>query len=312
MIDTAGEPMRVALAPWLDVSLDGIERFEGLLFPAIDDALRPLADAASGKLRVALALGLPAPRPGLPQDLEGQLKRAISERYPGRFVGIAAFANGHAAGLLALDAAFRKLDQGAFDACVVAGVDSYMVPETLEWLEENDQLHGAGALNNAWGFIPGEGASALLLASGAALRTLQLQPLAFVRSVGLGTEKNRIKTETVCIGEGLTDAFRAALGVLPQGAQVTDVYCDMNGEPYRADEFGFACLRTKEWFVAASEFIAPADCWGDVAAASGPLCITLSIVAGCKAYAKGPLAFIWASSELGERAGAVIRAPVPE
>ncbi len=32
-----------------------------------------------------------------------------------------------------------------------------------QWLEENDQLHGAGPLNNAWGFIPGEGAGAVLL-----------------------------------------------------------------------------------------------------------------------------------------------------
>ena len=66
--------------------------------------------------------------------------------------------------------------------------------------------------------------------------------------VGVATEAKRIKTETVCIGEGLTEAFRAALASMPVGAKVTDIYCDMNGEPYRADEFGFTALRTKEYF----------------------------------------------------------------
>ena len=33
MIDTAGEPMCVALAPWLDIDCEGHQRFEALLFP---------------------------------------------------------------------------------------------------------------------------------------------------------------------------------------------------------------------------------------------------------------------------------------
>jgi 3-oxoacyl-[acyl-carrier-protein] synthase I len=306
MIDTAGEPMRVAIAPWLDVSVEGIERFQALLFPAIDDTLLPIEERAPRGFRVGLSLGLPAPRPGLPQHLDKILKRAMSDRYRARFVGVAAFPNGHAAGLVGLDAAFRSLGDGALDACVVAGVDSYIASETLEWLEGNDQLHGAGPHNNAWGFIPGEGAGAVLLATARGSDALQLQPLASVRSVGLGMERNRIKTETVCIGEGLTRAFQAALSDLAEWEKITDVYCDMNGEPYRADEYGFACLRTKECFVSASDFVAPADCWGDVSAATGPLCTALAVIAAQKAYANGELAFVWTSSEGGERASALL------
>ena len=93
---------------------------------------------------------------------------------------------------------------------------------------------------------------------------------------------------------------------LPSDAKVTDVFCDMNGEPYRADEFGFATLRTKEHFVAASDFVAPADCWGDVSAASVPLGLMLSTIAARKSYAHGPYAFLWASSESGERGAALL------
>ena len=39
MIDTAGNPMRVAAAPWLDVALAPLDGFQApLLFPAIDQA----------------------------------------------------------------------------------------------------------------------------------------------------------------------------------------------------------------------------------------------------------------------------------
>jgi len=309
MIDTVGEPMRVAIAPWLDLGCEGVERFEALLLPAVEQALAPVVPLTGSPVRVALALGLPAPRPGLAVELKERLCQAVTERFSRRFEAMAVFEVGHAAGTEAMHAAGRKLATGEIDACVVAGVESYLAPETLEWLEQQDQLHGAGPLNNAWGFIPGEGAGAALLVNRAVLGRIGTPPLARVLSTGRGVEPNRIKTETVCTGQGLTTAFREGLSGLPAGAQVTDVFCDMNGEPYRADEFGFATLRTKEAFVSASDFIAPADCWGDVSAASAPLGLVLATAAGRKRYANGRYAFLWASSESGERGGTLLELP---
>jgi 3-oxoacyl-[acyl-carrier-protein] synthase-1 len=309
MIDTAGEPMRVARAPWLDLDCDPYDRFAALLIPALEQTVEPLQLLGDRTLRLALALGLPSPKPGVPADLEPRLAALVADRFPGLFVAIATFPVGHAGGLLGLHAAFLKLSHGAFDACVVAGVDSYLEPETLEWLEGNDQLHGAGRLNNAWGLIPGEAAGAALVANVATAERLPFPPVARLLSVGCGFEEKRIKTETVCIGEGLTTAFRAALTGLPAGERVTDVFSDMNGEPYRADEFGFAALRTNESFVSASDFIAPADCWGDVSAASGPLALALSTIAGHKAYANGSYVLVSASSESGERGAALLELP---
>jgi len=307
MTDSAGEPMRAAIASWLDINLQGLERFEALLFPAIDQVLEPLASTGAD-VSMVMAVGLPTERPGLPDDLAAGIAAGLTKRYQRRIAARALLENGHAAGFLGLQAAVRKMTgpDATVDACVVAGVDSYLSPETLRWLETTDQLHGAGTLNNAWGFIPGEGAGAVLLVTERALDRLNLEPLGQVLSVGRGFEQNRIKTQTVCIGEGLTTAFRDALSALPDGAKVTDVYCDMNGEPYRADEFGFAALRTKEFFESASDFIAPADCWGDVSAASASLGLVLASVAAKKSYAHGSYAFLWASSESGERGAALL------
>lgn len=310
-IDSAGEPLHAAIAPWVDIGVQGVERFEALLIPAIEEALAVLEGPPASASRCAIALALPSSRPGLPQRLGAEMQSRVARRFPAVFGSAAAFEAGHAAGLLGVRAACTKLGQGALDACVVAGVESWLEPETLEWLEQNDQLHGAGPLNNAWGFIPGEAGAALLLMSESAARAMNLAPLARVLGTGSANEPKRIKTETVCIGEGLTAAFAEALAALPAGAKVTDIYCDMNGEPYRADEFGFTALRTKEHFESPSDFVAPADCWGDVSAAGGLLHLLLACAAAHKGYAKGPLAFAWASAEMGERAAALLAMPAP-
>jgi 3-oxoacyl-[acyl-carrier-protein] synthase-1 len=310
MIDTAGEPMRIARAPWLDVGLAGSARLGALLLPAIEEALAPLTALGAGPApRIGLALALPPPRPGQPGALVDELLAEVREQLGERFVRIARFEVGHAAGHMAMAGAEAGCARGAFDACVVAGADSYLAPETLEWVEACDQLHGGGPLNNAWGFIPGEAAGAVLFGTPRLAQSCGMAPMGELVSVGIGMESRLIKTGEVCVGEGLTQAFRAALQALAPGEQVHNVFCDLNGEPYRADEFGFATLRTGEHFRAASDFVAPADCWGDVGAAGAPLHLALAVAAGRKRYAKGPLSLVWGSSESGERGAVLVRSP---
>jgi 3-oxoacyl-[acyl-carrier-protein] synthase I len=308
MIDSVGEAMRAALAPWIDIDVHGVDRFQALLFPAVDEALSAWGRASARSSRWAIALALPTARPGLPDALASTLTRRLQDKYGDVFGSAAAFSNGHAAGIIGLKAACEKLRSGALDACVVAAADSWMEPETLEWLEAGDQLHGAGVLNNAWGFIPGEAGAAVLLMRESVAHAAGLPALAFVLGIGTAIEPNRIKTETICTGDGLTQAFHAALAARPAGSKVTDIYCDMNGEPYRADEYGFACLRMKDCFASASEFIAPSDCWGDVGSCGSVLHLCVASIATHKGYAHGPLALVWASAEQGERAAALIAA----
>jgi 3-oxoacyl-[acyl-carrier-protein] synthase-1 len=239
------------------------------------------------------------------RDFPVALQRTLGSAFPlGLVHGIA---RGHASGLLALEAACRTVETGRADFCLVGGVDSYVEPETLEWLEANEQVHSAGSSNNAWGFIPGEAAGFCLLMSIASARRHGIEPLGHVRAVTAAREEHLIKSDTVCLGRGLTAAFAGVFDALPSPSDVVnDVICDMNGEPYRAEEFGFATIRTRHRFMNESEFQTPADCWGDVGAASGPLFVNLAVVAQAKGYAAGPRTLVWTSSESGERAAAVI------
>lgn len=306
MVDSCGEPMRAVVAPWIGIDMLGVDRLEMLLLPAIEEAMESFAVQAGWPRRVGLAVALPSARPGVAPGMEADLAQRLARRFGASCEAPRCYPLGHAAALVALKDAKDALAQGQMDACIVAAVDSYIDPSTLDWLESCDQLHGAGRHNNAWGFTPGEAGAALLLMRGPVAAALGIEPLAAVWGVGIASERNLIKTETVCIGDGLTRAFLAAFQPLSADVRVSDVYCDMNGEPYRADEFGFTCLRTSERFVCASDFVAPADCWGDVGAAGAVLHIVLAAVAGRKGYARGNVAMAWASSETGARGAAVL------
>jgi 3-oxoacyl-[acyl-carrier-protein] synthase-1 len=131
--------------------------------------------------------------------------------------------------------------------------------------------------------------------------------LARVVSASTTVEKNRIKTDTICVGEGLTAAIRGACAALePAKGRVEQTWCDMNGERYRSTEYTYTLLRAQSLFVK-SHVSHPADCWGDVGAASGPLFIGLAIESWSRSYAKGPRALLWTSSECGYRAAAVLQ-----
>lgn len=309
MIDTAGNPMIVARAPYLIPDISGANRYLSLAIPAVEEALHSLHTLNVNISDIPAIIGLPAERPGLPEGIDKQIVKAFSSitDVSKKLSQIETIQNGHSAGLMALEAGLHKLRKGIAEFCLIGGVDSYLEPETLEWLEACEQLHSAGEMNNAWGFVPGEAAGFCLLASRNALLKYNISPLVEIMTVATAYEENLIKTDTVCLGIGLTDVFEQVLRTLPTSfSKIGNIVCDMNGEPYRADEYGFASLRVAEYFADTSDFVAPADCWGDVGAASGPLFINLARAAWQKGYANGPSALLWTSSESGERSAAIL------
>ena len=298
MIDRIGEPFVVASVPVLDVDLAGEDRLLSMAVPAIQEALEPIG-ALALENGVPLVIGLPEPRPGCPADLETKLGEKIASEC--RAAAPTFLPNGHSAGLMALQSACERIRSERSEFVLIGGIDSYMDPDTLEWIEESEQLHN---LHNAWGFIPGEGAAFCLLSSEETAKRYHLPVLGRLLGAATATEENRIKTETVCIGKGLTQAVQGVLETeTVRGVRVDHTICDLNGEAYRADEFGFMLARTSERFVDTSAFTSPADCWGDVGAASGPLFIALaSANSASKGSRADAVTLLWTSSEGGERA----------
>jgi 3-oxoacyl-[acyl-carrier-protein] synthase-1 len=306
-VDKAGEPMCVAMDAVLSPDLNGADRLHALALPAIKEAIDPLDGLMSMKAPLPLILGLPESRPGLSPTLGRDLAVRLDKSLQSPGVRTTIIPHGHSAGLMALEEAWRQIISGQTDFCLAGGLDSYLEPETLEWLDQERQLMSA---QNRSGFPPGEGAGFCLVTSSSIARRYGLEVLAWVVSVATTMEENRIKMETICIGKGLTAAIIKVSGALELPSEKIDfTYCDLNGERYRSEEFTFALLRTQAAFRDPIDNLTPADCWGDVGAASGPLFVTLAIASSQRGYAKGPRTLLWTGSEGGQRSAALLHLP---
>lgn len=298
-----------ALDPEIDPRIMGVQRLLALARPALIDACEPLAAAGISGLAVPVYLALPEFRPGF-SDRDAEAVRAgiaATSELPIGITAVAVAPMGHAAGLAAIAKARSQIETGACDICLVGGVDSYFQSDTMEWLDANLQL--AGAVSRS-GFVPGEAAGFSLLMSEDACSRYGVPAMARVRSAGTARESNLIKTADRCLGKGLTETVQNVVAVLDDGTQtVNAVICDVNGERYRAEEWAFVCLRLAQYFDDPAAYDSPADCWGDVGAASGPLFAMLACRAAARQYAKGRNTLIWASSEGGLRGAALLEAP---
>ena len=147
-------------------------------------------------------------------------------------------------------------------------------------------LHGAHssyrrqARANPYGRLPGEAAAAVAL-------TGQPDAASWCTLTGAGIAQEPV-TWTVpqpCIGAGLTAAAQQALSPAVHDSQpscadlVARVTADLNGEPYRADEFGFTALRVAKALAPDYQRIVPALCTGDIGAATAILHTALAAYA---------------------------------
>lgn len=309
-LDSRGELVSVSRDPDLSPILEWRHRIVALAQAAAAEALsalEPEGPATGARLDVHFAM--PEPRPGIVTEVERDLAAAMKDVVAPYFpLGAVRFSwQGHAAGLLLVQHALEKIRAGELRHVLLVGADSFVCPETLEWLDDNKQLKREGRTS---GFPPGEAAAALLLAQGGALGRNAVS-LPRVVACGSAREANRIKTDTVCTGEALTQAIRAALQPLVERQErVAHSFCDLNGERYRNEELMYAIARVTRSFTNAMGYATPADCLGDVGAASGLLYLAMAAVAGARGFASGPMTLAWAGSEGGLRAAVLIEVPV--
>jgi 3-oxoacyl-[acyl-carrier-protein] synthase-1 len=305
MVDCVGDPMRAALDAQIDPRILGPKRLLALAGPALAEACAPFR-AAPPRLRAPVFLGLPEIRPGFTQ-LDAEAVRSGLAQIQGLPIGLSdvhVFPQGHSAGFAALAAAAEQMRQGVFNICLVGGVESYFHPDTMEWLDANRQL--AGTVSRS-GFVPGEGAGFCLLMTAPVRERLGLGAFAHVLAVAMGQEAKLIKTSDTCLGEGLAATVRDAANALhPPAETINEIICDINGERYRGEEWGFVCLRLGQHFDDPTAYRSPAECWGDMGAASAPLFAMLVCQAVARGYAEGPRVMLWASSEGGQRGVAVL------
>jgi 3-oxoacyl-[acyl-carrier-protein] synthase-1 len=303
-----GEPVVVSADAELDARVEGRERLVPMIASAIDEATRTLAQASPYRGPCYLLLALPEARPGFSDDDAQWIKSAVVSllRVPDWQVRAGLVGRGHAGTIQAIQRVAQESARGVDGLFLVVGADSYHHADTFVWLEQNRRF-AQPAIRS--GFIPGEGAACLVLASSDLRSQMGAEPLATLAGVGLAQETFLRNSETGSFGAGMTEAVRAATSGLQLPSEAIDtLYSDINGERYRSEEWGFVAMNTYPVWKSL-EYEAPASSWGDVGASFGTLAAVLAVQSYVRGYARGPRALVMAGSDSGVRGAMVLQGP---
>ncbi len=304
LLNRIGEPIKGASVPLVGKESLGCERLLPLAAPALREALLPLSHIDWRRLRSRWYLGTPPERPGFPAHFTSRMSETLlrEAKADPASTRIEVISRGHSSTHLGLERAVRALCSRHAEICVVGGVESYWHPDTLDWLDESGRLSSGENLD---GFIPGEGAGFLVLATAERARRQGLPCLATLLATATAEEPHPLSSTGISIGAGLTTAVQQVLH-----AEKADwVVCDMNGESYRATEWAYAYLRTGKRHRDPLLLWHPADTYGDVGAASGAILMGIALSSFRRRYARGPSCLTWTSSDDGLRGAALLSAP---
>jgi 3-oxoacyl-[acyl-carrier-protein] synthase I len=312
--DDDGEPAKVigAAVTGITCGTRGLGRFTRLAA----DGLRDLAHAARASgasaalAGASLYLALPEPDRAPDGDRIARELGARVERFTG-FRGLAGrsrvFPRGGAGFVEALAAALADLARGEVALAAVGGVDSLVEPEVVRRLNAEQRLKGPGC---RVGLIPGEGAGFVMLEPRARVEARGARPLAMVEAAATAVEPTTLASGAPCDGAGLFAAMQPALArAAASGEAAILLLTDLDGEPYRSEELGYALTRARQVSSRRFRITHIADTIGEAGAASP----AISLVAGARAlahgYAREREAILLASSLGGLRGAAYLAAP---
>lgn len=308
LVPQAGDPLLAATVP----AASRLKKSPSdwplhLALRALRECLRPYGGDMA---RLALFITLPEPfrKHALTRDGNGHafvsrvVRRLGAKLSPHSRVLL----EGHAAAVMALEAAELLLEHDDIDAAVIGGIDSLVNDEDQERLHQSGRRHEP---SNPFGVIPGE-AAAFIMTGRACGGPFSQPAMASVLGAALAQEADHLRTDRYSLGKGLQQAIRGAL----QRAGM-DESCiqwrvtDINGERYRAWESTALLARQyRAWRDGLPTLHVPAFA-GDVGCASLPLQIIVSAHGMQSGWAPGPVAVCESSSE-GPLRGACIIGPI--
>ncbi|MCU0634550.1 MAG: hypothetical protein MUE41_06735 [Gemmatimonadaceae bacterium] len=307
MLDQQCEPMNVARAPWLAAELPLAERLVALGRDATRDAMHAFTDGALLPHGFAIHVAIALPTDAMPrtaaEDAANTIARSgLTRSDAARVTAVTLVAGAAPAAVRAFAVVRDELLAGRCELALVVGVDSWLVPERLEALDRSGQLHSP---TMPWGFTPGEGAGTCVLARGDTIRLRGWDAGAAIEKVACAVEPNPVGSGRVCLGDGVTAVVGA---VVNPDRPIGRIVCDLNGEPVRAEEWGFASMRMREGFVDVTRFIAPACAWGDVGTASAPMLAALALAEWHLSDDAVERTLVWTSGGHDPQRGALVLA----
>ena len=306
LMKPTGEPFKLALVPEqclptlnLDASNTKSKMRHTSLYRRILQLGKVALTEACAQVQIQQAIPLflatPEQRCGRPfPALEPILKDLASEvDYPIDLLTSRVFPLGRAGGVHAIDEAINLLLTSPLESIIVGGIDSFLDIMLLNALDAEERLSSNAPIR---GFVPGEGAAFVVLQKKHA-------PELVVKRPGLAEEIGHLYSQETCLGDGLSNAVNDAVKGLDRPLKT--VLCSMNGEPGHVKEWGVSQLRNSASFEDDLDLYHPAECYGDIGAATAVTLLSLSVIGITKGYYLGPL-LLWCASDYEQRGAVVI------
>ncbi len=281
----------------LDPPRRGRPRLQALLEGPLRECYATLGDVAPDDVPVLLCVA-EGDRPGRLHGVdETLLHDVLTEMAVKPHKDNAVISYGRVGGIVALRDARTLIDAGA-PKVIVAGVDSYLLAQTLAHYDKDDRVLTE---TNSNGFPAGEAGAAVVLGApqGGDLRLLGL---------GFGREAAHITSGEPTRADGLVAAMRDALSEAAIDFSEVDYrISDLNGEQYYFKEAALAMTRVLRKRREQMDLWNPASEFGYTGAASIPLMLGLGLIAAQKRYAPGRTVIMQTSDDDGRRGTAIFR-----
>lgn len=278
----------------------GLTKLAKMAAMVIEEALGGIPKAQWGELPLLLCIA-EAERPGRLEGLDERLFLQIQVELGVRFSSTSAVVpQGRVAVAVALMQARKLIKESGHARVLIAATDSLLTWSTLSHYQQEDRLLTE---RNSNGFIPGEGAGALLVES-ASGRSGEL----ICSGIGFGKEAAHINSEEPLRAEGLSQAIKAALVEAGQAMHDFDYrITDLSGEQYYFKEAALALSRTLRQRKESFDIWHPAECTGETGAVAGTAVIALAQAACQKGYSPSPNIIAHLANDAGQRAAMTLQ-----
>jgi 3-oxoacyl-[acyl-carrier-protein] synthase-1 len=279
----------------LEPPRSGLAKLASMAASAIEEALRGLKKDQWHRLPMLLCVA-EASRPARMAGLDGVLMVEIQRLLGAGFSPESAVVpHGRVGVAVAIDKARALLASQALPGVLIVGADSLLSSAALSHYERADRLLTEA---NANGFMPGEGAGALWV-SGAQGHARQL----VCTGTGFGMEAAHIDSEEPQRADGLCQAIKACMDEAGRALHDMDFrITDIAGEHYYFKEAALALTRLLRQGKDSFDIWHPAECTGEIGAASGVAMIAAAREACLKGYAPGRHILVHWANDAGQRA----------
>ena len=241
-------------------------------------------------------------RPGRVENLANKIFFETQEELNIKFHKNSSFVeHGRVGGLVAMKLARSMLYDKDETQIMVAGVDSLLTAPAIRHYEDKERVLTS---INSNGFIPGEGACAVLIQKPRASKDKQL----ICSGLGFGLEQVTINSEEPFRADGLTKALKEALVDANTTMDDTDFrIVDVSGEQYWFKEASLVLSRILRVHKEGYPLWHPADCVGEVGAAISLIALAYLKEACDKDFSEGHKMIQHSSNDDQRRSAAIYR-----